>query len=64
MTKTLSDKEERAFKRKRDRNYLNKHMREDMFFKLRVERPKVEYKRKEKHPKQIEDYLDEFDDPE
>lgn len=45
----MSEKERRAQKRKKDRNYLNKKMREDDFFKLRVERPKVEYKRKEKY---------------
>lgn len=56
--KNLSEKEKRAYKRKRDRNYITKKMREDDFYKLRVEKPKVEYKRKEKHPLQLEDYLD------
>lgn len=45
----MSDKERRAQKRKKDRNRIAQKMREEEFFKLRVEKPKVEYSRKEKY---------------
>ena len=56
-------KEKNRHKRHRDKNLVAKHLNEerDGLYKLKVIKPKIDYKRKKLNVRNLDDYIDQED---